>query len=84
MTLVVLPNGLPVTRLGVSASRKVGGSVRRNQAKRLIREVFRRNKPPGDAPGVDIVVIPRPQLLETPFVTLEADYRSALRRGRAR
>ena len=77
MTVLVLPNELGVTRLGISATRKLGDAVRRNRAKRLVREMFRRNKP---APGYDIVVIPRRELFEAEFATLEAEYRAALRR----
>ncbi len=77
MTLFVLPNSLSVTRLGVAATRKLGDAVRRNRAKRLVREVFRRNK---TLPGFDVVVVPRPELLDAEFSTLEADYRTALRR----
>lgn len=79
MTLLVAPNDLDVARLGVVATRKLGSAVTRNRAKRLVREVFRRNKP---APGVDLVVVPRRELLDAPFATLEADYRALLRRLR--
>lgn len=77
MTLIILPNNLPVTRLGVAATRRLGDAVRRNRAKRLVREVFRRNK---TLPGFDLVVVPRPELLDAEFSSLEADYRTALRR----
>ncbi len=77
MTLFVLPNRLPVTRLGGAATRKLGDAVHRNRAKRLVREVFRRNK---TLPGFDVVVVPRRELLDAEFSALEADYRTALRR----
>jgi ribonuclease P protein component len=77
-TLFVLPNALPVGRLGIAATRKLGGAVQRNRAKRLIREIFRRNKV---APGFDIVVVPRRELLGTTQTALETDYLNALNRG---
>ena len=79
MTIISLPTELPVARLGITATRKIGGSVKRNRAKRLIREMFRRSKP---VPGTDIVVIPRPSLVQAPLAGLEADYRAALARRR--
>ena len=81
MTLFVLANGLRIPRLGVAATRKLGGAVQRNLAKRMIREAFRLNKP---ASGLDVVVVPRQELLRAPFSALEADYVSTLgRRSRA-
>ncbi len=77
MTLFVLANDFAVTRLGVAATRKLGDAVHRNRAKRLVRELFRRNKTP---PGFDVVVVPRRELLDAEFSSLEADYRAALRR----
>jgi ribonuclease P protein component len=65
------------TRLGIAATRKLGGAVVRNRAKRLIREVFRRNK---IARGFDIVVIPKRSLLDASLTVLEADYRTLVER----
>ena len=53
---------MTVGRLGIAATKKLGGAVVRNRAKRLIREVFRRNK---IAPGFDVVVVPKRELLDT-------------------
>ena len=51
------PNDLSFSRLGLSVSKRHGGSVQRNKIKRLMREAFRvaRDQIPG---GFDIVVIP--------------------------
>jgi len=72
-----LPNQHGNGRLGIAATKKMGGSVERNRAKRLIREIFRRNK---IAAGFDVVVVPRRALLQASLVTLEADYCAAVER----
>ena len=79
MTVILMPTELPGSRLGVSATRRLGGSVVRNRAKRVVREVFRRAEVPG---GLDIVVIPRPSLIEATYQAVEAEFRYALRRAR--
>jgi ribonuclease P protein component len=76
-TLFVLPNEMGVCRLGLTATRKLGGAVQRNRAKRLIREIFRRNKV---ALGYDVVVVVRRELLDASLPILEADYRNTLER----
>jgi len=76
-TVFVLANTLEVGRLGIAATRKLGGAVVRNRAKRLIREVFRRNK---IATGFDVVIIPKRELLDASLNTLETDYRTLLER----
>ena len=77
LTLLGLPNGLAVTRLGVVASRRLGKAFRRNRCKRLVKELFRLNK---RGSGFDLVVLPRAELCEAAFDALQADYRNALRR----
>jgi ribonuclease P protein component len=82
MTLFVVPNGTSTPRLGVSATRKLGSAVERNRVKRLARELFRRRTV---AAGVDIIVVPRREMLDAPFASLEADFHAALdRRHQAR
>jgi ribonuclease P protein component len=76
-TVFLLPTDRDISRLGIAATRKLGGAVVRNRAKRLIREVFRRNK---IAPGYDIVVVPRRELLDAGLAAFEADYRITLER----
>jgi len=76
-TIFVLPNTFEFGRLGIAATRKLGGAVDRNRAKRLIREVFRRNK---IAPGFDVVVVPKRELLGATLSALEDDYRRNLTR----
>ena len=82
MTLFVLANGLEIQRCGVAATRKLGSAVIRNRAKRLAREIFRRHKLTA---GYDIVIVPRREILDAPFASLEADYDRVLeRRGTVR
>ena len=70
-TLFLLPNGRDTGRLGIAATKKLGSAVKRNRAKRLIREVFRRNK---IAPGFDVVVVPKRELFDASLNAVEAEY----------
>ena len=76
-TAFLLSNQQAAGRLGIAATRKLGGSVQRNRAKRLIREVFRNNK---IAQGFDVVIIPKRDLLEATLTALEAEYRTLVER----
>ncbi len=68
-------------RLGITASRKIGNSVQRSRARRLIREGFRAVF--NDLPGaLDIVVIVRRPLGERKMGALLEEWQRALPRIR--
>ncbi|MAM84889.1 MAG: ribonuclease P protein component [Acidobacteria bacterium] len=81
LTLLISPNDLPRSRLGIIASRRLGGATQRNRAKRLVRELFRRTKA---SAGFDVVVLPRLEFLKVDFISLESDYQSTLARQASR
>jgi len=77
MTVMALRNTLGYSRLGIAATRKMGSAVVRNRAKRLVRELFRQVDVPD---GLDIVVIPRSDMVDAEFRTVESEFRYVLRR----
>ena len=84
LTVLMAPNEMVASRLGIVASRKLGDAVRRNRAKRLIREVFRKSSPLLFKSAVDLVVIPRRELFDATYPSLENDFLSAVKRCVAR
>ena len=80
LTILAAPAQTNRSRLGIVASKKIGDAVRRNRAKRLIRELFRRNQNSSPDIRVDIVVIPRAEVFTAAFTALEEDYRSVVAR----
>jgi ribonuclease P protein component len=56
LRMYAVPNEIGYARLGLTVSRKVGGSVDRNRWKRAIREAFRLTQ--HDLPPLDLVCIP--------------------------
>jgi ribonuclease P protein component len=75
------PNGLPYVRRAFLASKKVGDSVRRNRARRLMRESFRHMEK--ELPdGIDIVWVARSVITNVKCGEVEASMRRALKKGK--
>lgn len=66
-------------RLGVVASRRVGGAVARNRAKRLLREVFRKRKP-DRAVSADLVLVARGAINEATYWDVDTVYQRSVRK----
>ena len=81
LVLGVLANDLGRVRVGVSASRRVGGAVKRVRAKRLIREAVRPRLENIDT-GWDLVFIVRSSLQTASFQDVDLAVAQLL--GRAR
>ena len=58
LVIYIRKNNLPYNRLGITAGKKVGNAVRRNRAKRVIRQVYRENEIKMPL-GIDIVIVAR-------------------------
>ena len=67
-------------RVGYTASRRVGGAVQRNRAKRRLRATVARVMPLHAAPGHDYVLIARTATLTRRFEDLVQDLETALER----
>jgi ribonuclease P protein component len=70
-------------RYGITASRKIGGAVQRNRAKRRLRAVVDaaiRLNPTATLPAMDVVLIARHPVLSAPFADLQRDFNWAMRK----
>lgn len=74
--LNVQADGLSHCRIGVTASRKVGGAVLRNRAKRLVREAFRATREQW-SPGIDVVVVVRNFEMQSTLGDVVTEWRRA-------
>jgi ribonuclease P protein component len=69
-----------LVRIGFTATRRIGGAVTRNRAKRRLREAARLLAPLHVIPGCDYVFIARGGTPNRPWGSLLADMTSALTR----
>ncbi|HEV7694085.1 MAG TPA: ribonuclease P protein component [Hyphomonadaceae bacterium] len=72
------PEARPAAGAGFTATKKVGGSVIRNRARRRLREAMRMTLPITGLPGVDYVFIARQDTPDCPFPRLLDDMETAL------
>ena len=70
----------PLVRAGFTATKRIGGAVERNRAKRRMREVARLLLPQFGRPGVDYVFIARGGVTSRAWDRLLDDVKSALLR----
>lgn len=71
-------DGDPLVRVGFTATRKIGGAVVRNRAKRRLREAARALVPLHGRPGFDYVLVARQGTPGRPWARLLDDVKSAL------
>jgi ribonuclease P protein component len=66
------------TRFGFLVSKRVGGAVIRNRARRRLREILRCE---AVTQGWDLVLIARPKIARASFAEVQSSIRDVLRRG---
>ena len=79
--MVVAENRLRCDRLGLAVSRRVGGAVERNRARRLLRESFR-GLPRVVSSGIDIVVVPQKDIVTSSQAEVDRELGARLARVR--
>jgi ribonuclease P protein component len=75
-------NGLPYSRIGITATKKSGKANVRNRLKRWTREVYRRQRVPLgiDACSLDVVVNVKPNAVQASWGDYSLDLQRALQR----
>lgn len=69
-----------ICRVGLTASRKVGGAVVRNRARRRLRDLARKELANLIQPGFDIVIIARTPATLAPFPVLVQAFSAAIKK----
>ena len=82
VVLFFAANELPLSRIGITATKKIGKANIRNRLKRWTREVYRRQREPLgiDQRSVDVVVNVKPNAADASFADYSRDLGRALGR----
>ena len=80
VVLFVKENGLPYNRSAFLASKKVGNSVKRNRARRLMKESYREIRE-NIAKGYDIIFIARKTICDIKCADVKRSMESAVKRA---
>ena len=81
VVVFALPRADGGVRLGITATRKAGGAVLRNRARRRVREIFRRWRAAAPDTALDVVVNVSARGTRAPYSALQAEVAGLL--GRA-
>ena len=75
-------NGLPYSRVGITATKKSGKANVRNRLKRWTREIYRRQREPLglDSRAIDVVVNIKPNAAQAAWPDYSLDLQRALKR----
>ena len=71
--------GRPVNRLGITTGVKLGNAVKRNRARRRIRELYRTHERMVSA-GYDIVIVARTRVMFGRYAELERSFRQQVKK----
>ena len=71
--------GRPVSRLGITASVRLGNAVQRNRARRRIRELYRTHEEEL-RPGYDVVIVARTRVIYSHYAELERSFRQLVKK----
>lgn len=80
IVLYYRPNGSSVNRLGLTSTKKIGCAVKRNRARRVIREAYRLTEDRLRT-GYDMVIVARSRAVVVPMSVVRNDLEKAFAAG---